>query len=57
MTQQIMLTRNSQKVNQDCAIAKSKTKNTHPYGLTKINPADLMGLSWIFADDEMDPQP
>ena len=54
MTQQIMLTRNSQKINQDRATAGSEAKSMHPYGLTEISPVDLMGLSWIFEDDEGD---
>ena len=52
MTQQIMLTRNIQKINQDNAMVVSEAKSVHPYSLTEISPVDLMGLSWIFEDDE-----
>ena len=54
MTQQIMLTRHSQKINQDNAMAGGEAKSAHPYGLTEISPVDLMGLSWIFEDVEGD---
>ena len=51
MTQQIMLTRHSQKINQDHAMAGSEAKNPLPATIPGINTMDLLGLSWIFAEE------
>ena len=51
MTQQIMLTRNSQKINQDNMMAGSEAKNPLPATVPGIYTVDFLGLSWVLAEE------
>jgi len=51
MKQQIMLTRHSQKIDQDHAMAWSEVKNPLPAKMAGINAMNFLGLSWIFAEE------
>ncbi len=51
MTQQIMLNRNEQKMDQSNK-GRRNAKNALLPCLPEINSTDLMGLSWVFTDDD-----
>ena len=51
MKQQLLLNRNSQKTNQDHTVVGSGAKNPLPTKMHDIMALDMMGLSWIFADE------
>jgi len=46
-----MLTRHSQKINQDHAMAGSEAENPLPATVPRINAMDFLGLSCIFAEE------
>jgi len=51
MTQQIILTRHSQKINQDNTMAGSEAENPLPATVPGINAMDFLGLSWVLAEE------
>ncbi|MDH3657892.1 MAG: hypothetical protein OEM77_07125 [Nitrosopumilus sp.] len=51
MTQQILLDKHDQKMPQPDMVG-SDAKNALPTTLLEINTMDLMGLSWIFAEED-----
>jgi len=53
MTQQIMLNRRAQKTDQSYMVG-SDAKNALPTNKLGITGADLIGLSWIFTEDNED---
>ena len=55
MTQQIVINKHVQKSDRPNSVfcAGNKLKNSLQNDATKIDAMDLIGLSWIFADEEM----
>ena len=55
MTQQLVINKHVQKSTQSNPVfcAGSRVKNSLQNDATKIGAMDLMGLSWIFADEEV----
>jgi len=51
MTQQIMLTRHSQKIDQDHAMAGIEAENPLLATVPGINAMNFLGLSWIFTEE------
>ena len=55
MTQQMVITKHVQKSIQSNLVfcVRSKVKNSLQNDTAKIDAMDLIGLSWIFADEEV----
>ncbi|MDH3822922.1 MAG: hypothetical protein OES19_04200 [Nitrosopumilus sp.] len=51
MAQQILLDKHDQKMDHQDMV-ESGAKNALPTTLLEINTMDLMGLSWIFAEED-----